>query len=238
MRSAFYSLQDPLVDHPRGLVLTLCLFVTLRLGEIALNSMSGIGLSLTTVREVAISNTLDILLFCLLLLVLKEVGHIDLKKLLLERLPRIGESLKFGLLGFVLSIRGLAQATGLPTYFGHDGYVAFVLLDALNLSLILPLIEETLFRGVCFGSLLAVGRIRAYAISTTIFLIWHIKFIDLIVIGTTGITWSHAASIVLFGLLGAFIYEKTGKLLLCVVFHGAGNALVASTPFFMYLLNY
>ena len=228
---------EPLIDHPRGLLLTLCLFAFLRVSEIALNYMAGIGLTLTTARELAVGNGLDILQFCLLLLVLKEGAGIDVGRLFLERLPSLQEGLKWGSVGIGLSIPSFVHASSLPTYFGYEGYVTFVFLHVAHLTTAMPCIEETLFRGLCFASLLAVGRIRAYAISTFLFLLWHVKFIDLIVKGSTGLTLSHAASIVVFGLVGAYIYEKTRKLLLCMIFHGAGNAFVASTPFFMYFFE-
>jgi len=43
--------------------------------------------------------------------------------------------------------------------------------------------------------------------------------------------------IIVFGLVASYIYEKTGKLTLCIIFHAAGNAFVTSRPFFMYLFD-
>ena len=200
--------------------------------------MTGIGLTLSTARELAIGNGLDVVLFCLMLLGLKEAGGVDIRRLFFGRLPNLRESSKWGSLGIAFSVPDFVHATSVPTYFGYEGYVTFVLLHMSHLTIAMPCIEETLFRGVCFGSLLVVGRIPAYAISTILFLLWHVKFIDLIAKGTTDVTSWHAASIVVFGLVGAYIYEKTGKLLLCIIFHGAGNALVAITPFFLYVLEY
>ena len=47
----------------------------------------------------------------------------------------------------------------------------------------------------------------------------------------------HALIIIVFGLVAAYIYETTGKLLLCIVFHGVGNAFVMSAPLVGYLLG-
>ena len=141
------------IEHVRGLVLTLLLFVSLRVGEIVLNAMAGIGLTLTTPREVAISCGLDMLLFCFVLVSMKEVGKIAVGNLFWQRLPRLGEGVRWGLAGVFLSVPGFFKDLELPTYFGHEGYVIFALLEAARATVLIPLLEETLFRGICFGSL-------------------------------------------------------------------------------------
>ena len=229
---------ETLVDHPRGLLLTISLFVSLRLGEITLIFMTGTGRTLTSARELAIGTGLDVALFCLLLLGLTRLGDVDIRRLFFGRLPNLWEGVKWGSVGIVCSIPGFIHATSVPTYFGYEGYVTFVFLHIAQVTIAMPCIEETLFRGVCFGSLLVVGRLQAYAISTILFLLWHVTFVDLIIKGSTGLDWPHAAIITVFGLVTAYVYEKTGKLTLCIIFHGAGNALVSSAPFFLYLQEY
>jgi len=67
--------------------------------------------------------------------------------------------------------------------------------------------------------------------------LWHGSFVELFSHGTVDITSEHAFTIVVFGLVAAHICEKTGKLLLCITFHSAGNAFVMSAPVVGYLLH-
>jgi len=115
--------------------------------------------------------------------------------------------------------------------------MTFTLLSILRSAILMPCIEETLFRGICFASLLRVGRIWAYSISTLLFLLSHVRLVTLIVRGSPDLTLSHTVIIIVFGLVASYIYEKTGKLTLCIIFHAAGNAFVTSRPFFMYLFD-
>lgn len=225
------------VGHPRGLVLTVVAIVILILGEISLSYMTGIGIVVTTARELAISNGINILLFGLLLVLLKELGKVNLGSLFFSQLPHLRDALLWVSVAVVLHVPGFVVDNRLPTYFGYEGYVTFELLHAFRATIVAPLVEETLFRGVCFGSLQPTGRVRAYVLSNLLFLLWHVKLVDLVIHGTTGLTWLHMGSIVVVGFLAAYIYEKTGKLTLCIIFHGAGNAFVTSRPFFMYFLD-
>ena len=50
-------------------------------------------------------------------------------------------------------------------------------------------------------------------------------------------TWSAAAVIILVGLLTAHLYERTGKLLLCIAFHSACSAFIMSAPLVGHLLG-
>lgn len=225
------------IDPSRGLILTVALFVLLRLSEIVLSYMAGVGLAITTPRELAIGIGLNSLVLCLLVGTIKALGKVDIGRLFWGWPPQAGESLKWACIGVILSIPGFIHASGLPTYFGHEGYVTFCVLNVVRLAVLLPCIEETLFRGVCFSSLLDAGRIKAYAISTVLFLLWHVKSVDVVVRGTAGLTWSHALIVLGFGLVSAYIYERTRKLSLCIIFHGTGNAFLASAPFVTYLLQ-
>ena len=198
--------------------------------------MTGVGLTITTVSELVTSNLLDLLLLSLLLVALHKMGPVDVARLLWSRCPYASEIILWGSLGIVLGIPGFILAVEVPTYFGHEGYLTFVLLEVVHSAILTPCIEETLFRGLCFGSLLSLGRIRAYSLSTLLFLIWHVRLVTLIVRGSPDLDLPHAAIIVVFGLVAAYIYEKTNSLALCIIFHGAGNAFVTGRPLIMHYL--
>ncbi len=188
------------IAHPRGLVLTLSLIVVLILTETLLSYLTGIGLTITSVKELLISNGLYILLFCLLVSTVQNFGGIEVGRLFFARLPQTQEVVKWGSLGVITSVPAFTHATGLPTYFEHDGYVTFTLLAILRSAVLIACIEETLFRGICFASLLRLGRMQAYSISTLLFLAWHVRLVTLIVRGSPDLTWPHTASIVVTGL--------------------------------------
>lgn len=139
---------DNTVAHPRGLVLTLSLIIAMTLAETFLSYLTGMGLTITSVKELLISNGLNVLFFCALVSIAKNMGGIEVGRFFFSRFPQTGEVLRWGSLGVILSIPSFAHAGELPTYFGYEGYVTFTLLSILRSAILMPFIEETLFRGI------------------------------------------------------------------------------------------
>jgi membrane protease YdiL (CAAX protease family) len=91
-------------------------------------------------------------------------------------------------------------------------------LRLLGSVLLAPVFEELIFRGLLYGSLRASLSWPLAAIgSALVFGLAHGY-------GPTGFL-----SVLLSGLLWAWVYERTGSLLPCIVAHVVNNALVALT---------
>lgn len=89
-----------------------------------------------------------------------------------------------------------------------------------------PLVEETLFRGVVFGTLREKNRFLAYAVSILLFSLYHV--------------WQYAlafqdASLLIYmiqyvpvSFVLAWLYDQSGSIWLPVIFHMAINAMAIS----------
>lgn len=89
-----------------------------------------------------------------------------------------------------------------------------------------PLVEETLFRGVVFGTLREKNRFLAYAVSILLFSLYHV--------------WQYAlafqdASLLIYmiqyvpvSFVLAWLYDRSGSIWLPIIFHMAINAMAIS----------
>ena len=95
-------------------------------------------------------------------------------------------------------------------------------LTAFGTVLLVPLAEETLFRGLIFGALRNKNRIIAYAVSVLLFAFVH-------VMGYVGIAPLHTLLLCILqyipaGIVLAFAYEYSGSILTPILIHTAVNA--------------
>ena len=82
---------DKTISHPRGLLLTLSLMISLKIAETLLSYATGIGLTITSVKELLISNGLSVLLFSALLSAVKNVGRVEVGSHFFGRFPKAGD---------------------------------------------------------------------------------------------------------------------------------------------------
>ena len=221
----------------RGLTLTFGLLVLLRLWEICLAYVTGIGFSIHSVGPMVIRVCIDLSKLFLVYISVRIWCQITFRDLLFFHPPTWIQILKWGLIGILLNILDSLPEMRYASYFIYPTFAPFLTLRFISSVVIVPLIEEILFRGIFYVAIRKLGREYAYIFSTLLFLIWHISFVSLFTQGTTGLTFLHVVSIVICGAVTAHIYESTGKLLLCVVFHSAGNAIVVGAPVIGYLLH-
>jgi membrane protease YdiL (CAAX protease family) len=82
-------------------------------------------------------------------------------------------------------------------------------------AILVPIAEESLFRGVLFGGLRRYGFVVAMLTSSVVFGLAH------------GISIVLPAAIIL-GAVGAFLYEKSGSIWPAVISHAVNNAIIFS----------
>jgi hypothetical protein len=111
------------------------------------------------------------------------------------------------------SVFGLAPEEHplVPVLAAADGWAASLFL-ILGACVIIPALEETLFRGVLYGALRRhVSGGAAVIVSAVVFSAGHLS-------------WAGFLSYLLVGVLLAWLYERSGSLLAPAVAHGAFNA--------------
>ena len=102
---------------------------------------------------------------------------------------------------------------------------SFAVLKALGIFLG-PVTEETLFRGVAFGTLRPRGRVLAYAASTLLFAVYHVWQYALL--GVDARFLLYLLQYVPMSLALGWCYDRSGSIWTCIFFHMGYNALAFS----------
>ncbi len=134
------------------------------------------------------------------------------------------EQLGFGLVGAVLVVfGGIAAQVALRLIVGHrlpglstpitathHGVLAYVI-DILQGSVVTPIAEETLFRGLLFAGLVQrMGPVPAALVSATLFGLWHFEPYAL-------------PHLIIAGLVQAYVFYRTRNLWAAILTHGIVN---------------
>jgi membrane protease YdiL (CAAX protease family) len=92
-----------------------------------------------------------------------------------------------------------------------------------------PVVEETLFRGVVFGTIRRKNRTAAYLVSFIVFAVYHLWEYILVAISTTGASgWSLILNLLQYlpgSLALAWCYERSNTLWAPIFLHMLINAL-------------
>ena len=219
--------QEVDVSFLRGTVLLTILFF---LPHLALSWAFSLGFpsNIVTVKHGFLSVLIYSLVFVAAAATLKLIGQISVWSYFRVERPLPVEYLVCitvgTILGFIQFYAAVPYGRRLPDY----EYVLFIFGGLLLKAVLWPLIEETIFRGIGFVALYNYSKSRpmAYLGSTLLFTLFHAPSLpDLLFKATIGVSNTHLILIVSFSLFSAFIYEKTGKLLLCVFAHGVVNGM-------------
>ena len=219
--------RDVDISFLRGMVLLVVLFLVPHLVLDASFRM-GFPNNVATVKHSIEMVLIYTVVLAIVLVTLKLVGQISIVpflqvKTLLpsELLVCVSFAALFGFFQFYASV---PYGRLLPDV----DYILFFLAGLLVHSVLWPLIEEVIFRGIAFVALFnySKSRLTAYLGSTFLFTIFHTPSLpNLFLHATTGLSNAHLILIVSFSFFAAFIYERTGKLMLCVLAHGVVNGM-------------
>ena len=130
----------------------------------------------------------------------------------------------------VLKIRALTSAWDKYIYFQYEDYAVFHAHAALSAVVSAPVIEEMIFRGLLFGALLQRGRALAYGVSTAAFILWHVSILRLVLRGDPTLHTWYTLELAALGLLCAYAYERTGRLIVPLGIHAISNGAVLAAP--------
>ena len=220
-------LPDLDIKFGRGLLVTLLLFFATHLffeGALRL----GVDPNAGSLQKTLILIGVLALEAALVLLVISRIGRIDIRRLFFGKLPSWRELLGWGFVASAAAFFHFASHLKYGYRWEEMGYAFFAAGIVLE-ALMFPLIEEPIYRGICFVALYNYNRrnaILAYLGSTLFFTMAHAaSFSELILHATLGLGGFHLFFIICFSLLSAYIYHSTGKLLLCIWVHGIINSI-------------
>ena len=104
---------------------------------------------------------------------------------------------------------------------------SFAVLKALGIFLG-PVVEETLFRGVAFGTLRSRSRVLAYGVSALLFAVYHVWQYAILGVDARFMFLLYLLQYVPMSMALGWCYDRSGSIWTCIFFHMGYNALAFS----------
>ncbi len=240
------------IEFGQGIVLTITVFLGSQLlhwlvdhTQKTVLSFFDYTLSNTGIGIEIYNGILVILGFILLYIVVQRIGRINIRTLLWHTPSSLKQGIKWALWGFCLSFSFcLLQLYGkgymIKGYSDKSFSYVFTItfINIVVSGILAPIKEEISERGILYTALRKKGKIIAYFFSVFWFVFLHVpSYSNLFFNGIIGLTLHHFIFIILAGIITAYIYESTGRLILCVIFHSASNATFTMSSFLYYLIT-
>ena len=168
-----------------------------------------------------------VILYCFILFVvlgvIRGIGRVQLKSLFFSRFPSVYEIFVWSGVGLLL---GFFQFTASLRYgfrFEEPQFVEFMILALVLKSILWPLVEEPIYRGIFLVTLYKwkQNRLIAYGGSSLIFLFYH--YISIIPLELRTLQSFHNFLIIAVALITAYLYDRKGNIWLCILVHGIPN---------------
>ena len=179
-----------------------------------------------------------VILYCFILsvvlFIIKKFGLIELKLLLFSRIPTIFEVFICSCVGFLLGFFRLIASLRYGYRLEEPYFIEFMIYAIILKSILWPLVEEPIFRVIFFVTLYKWknSRLIAYSGSSFFFLLFH--YVSIIPLGLNSLGSFHICFILVAGIITAYLYDRRGNILLCVLVHGIPNG----SDFFGAILGY
>ncbi len=209
-------------DLASGLIITIIFFFIQTIPGIIL-SLSGLQTSLVLSVSYAIAGVIALSIF----LMEAKYYKINISKYVnLVQYNNVGVSLFFGaIIGIVLGIIGYVYLLVIYKNYGlyankltHN--IKFDVFIIILYVILAPVFEEIIFRGIVYkGMRQWLPSIISIAISALIFAICH--------------PYMLVIPVFIVGLVTAWIYEKMGVLLPCIIIHSVYNAIILAVNMFL-----
>ncbi len=173
----------------------------------------------------------------LIYLIVQRCVGISIKASLFYNRPSLSQSLYWASVGVCLAL--YSSMVAWQESIEDPFYIVLLsTVVAVVMNIAAPLQEEIVHRGILFSALRKKGRLLAYFISVTWFVLSHVpSYSALYFKGILGLELYHFILLILMATFAAYIYETTKKLSLCVIFHSACNLTTVVSAFLNYCVE-
>ncbi len=154
---------------------------------------------------------------------IKYFARIPIQKMFFCRIPSVWDIVIWSCVGLILGSVRILPSLREGYRFEEPLFFLFMFYALILKSILYPLVEEPIYRGIIFVALYnwKGNRFIAYVGSSFIFLFYH--FVSFIPLGFNSLSYFHIVFILLFAFIAAYLYDRRGNILLCMLVHGIPN---------------
>ena len=154
---------------------------------------------------------------------IRWIGRISIRKMLFSRIPTVLEIVIWSGVGLMLgSVRILASLRE-GYRFEEPLFFLFMLGAIIFKSILFPLVEEPIYRGIVLVTLYNWKRNRVIAYIGSAFIFWLYHALSFPDWGFQSLSYLHIVLIISFSFIAAYLYDRKGNILLCMLVHGIPN---------------
>lgn len=218
-------------------ILGLSLFAVAKTSEIAGGYLAGFGDGVNNGHEGVVHLGIHLLILSCVLMAARWCRFVQIGWSPHVRPGDWLSILGWWLLTAALGMPGIASAATAGRYFVYPDYLEFYLSYLVLFSVVLPITEEVVFRGILFAGLRPRHRSGAYVASGVLFLAWHLSYRQLVLQGSLDLQIWQTVVITVAGFAYTRLYERSGNLTVPVLCHAAHNLTLGLAPPIGYLLG-
>ena len=211
---------------PRGVAACAVLSVTLPLWEVIISQLTSLDLLVNSAEDAFVGIVIAVGKLPIVLVVATRIASLDVRRLLTTGRPRCEELAKWVPLGLLIGLPSCLKLMLDDYGLGGMTFLSVELFQIVQYVLVAPLQEEIQYRAILFAALRPRGRLIAYGLSSVWFMLSHSSsYTDLVLHGVLGLQMNAVVTLLVFAIAANYIYERTGKLWLCIAVHAATNGI-------------
>ena len=207
------------------------LFSGLKISEIVYGFIFNLERSITNLEDALFKSIIDIFFIFLMLFIWYRFKiYFQIQR----RQTSYSTIFLYFLIGLLFRIPDAIYALRWGNLFTYEDYKFFFIIQCFGALIEAPIVEEILFRGIFFVTLIRIHRFWGYISSNILFVLWHISFSKLFGDGIWTISPTYSLSLFISGLFASVLYEKTGDIKVPIVFHFCLNLIPKSAQLISY----
>lgn len=210
----------------RGIAICVLLTVVLPSWEVVVSFVADFPMHVGSAADTPIGFLITVGKAPIVFLVVLKLAGFNIRRLLLLRPPSPSEIAKWLPVGLLIGLPTCLKLMFNEYALSGLDFLAVFVFEVVQYVIVAPIVEEIQYRAILFAALRNKGRVIAYAVSSVWFILSHSpSYEDLIFHGVLGIHVVGIITLLIFAFVSNYVYERTGKLSLCILIHAATNGI-------------
>ena len=214
------------IPLPRGLLACALLALVLPSWEVGVSLLTGFTMYVDSAGDALVGLAITLGNVPIALLVAKRLACFDIRKLLLSLWPSRREAARWLPVGCLIGLPSCLKFVFDEYPLSGVDFLAVFIFEVVQYVIVAPIVEEIQYRAILFAALRNRGRVVAYLVSSVWFTLSHSpSYEDLLFHGVLGLHVVGIITLMVFAFVANYVYERTGKLSLCILIHAATNGI-------------